>query len=722
MDLTKPMTSPEIWAGLECTINRVGDRYFDQMALTGHDARPEDLDRLAALGVRTVRYPVLWERHAAEPTDWSWADARLGRLRSLGIRPIVGLVHHGSGPPHTSLIETSFADGLAAFAGRVAARYPWVDHYTPVNEPLTTARFSALYGHWYPHTRKDVAFARAFLNQCRAVVLSMRAIRLVRPDAVLVQTEDLGQTHSTSLLKNQADFENHRRWLTWDLLCGRVDRRHPLWDYLNWAGLAPSEVEWFLENSCPPNLLGVNHYVTSERFLDHRVELYPERFGHQNHEHSYIDTEAVRVVEDGMVGPANLLAQAWARYARPLAVTEVHLGCSREEQLRWFWEVWQASCEARAAGADVQAVTAWSVFGSYDWDSLVTQSAGHYEPGVFDVRAVPPRPTAVAGLIRDLGEGRRPNHPVLDVPGWWHRPERLRVPDPRTVSRVVPSEARQILITGATGTLGRAFARICRWRGLPCVLLTRQELDIADPQSVSEALGQYHPWAVVNAAGYVRVDDAEAEPDRCRRENVTGPAVLASACRARGVRLVTFSSDLVFNGQADRPYRESDPVAPLSMYGLSKAEAEHEVLARDPDALVIRTSAFFGPWDENNFVFHALDTLRRGVNFLAADDLTMTPSYVPDLVHASLDLLIDGGVGVWHLSNPDPITWADLAREVARLAKLNPEAVNGCPAAELGWSAPRPTYSALASDRGPHLPPLAESLTRYFSEFNLAAF
>jgi dTDP-4-dehydrorhamnose reductase len=86
---------------------------------------------------------------------------------------------------------------LAAFARAVAERYPWVEDYTPVNEPLTTARFCGLYGHWYPHARDVRLFARALLNQCRAVALAMRAIRLVNPRARLVQTEDLGRVHST---------------------------------------------------------------------------------------------------------------------------------------------------------------------------------------------------------------------------------------------------------------------------------------------------------------------------------------------------------------------------------------------------------------------------------------------------------------------------------------------------------------------------------------------
>nr|MDQ3309476.1 family 1 glycosylhydrolase [Gemmatimonadota bacterium] len=175
-----------MWAGVECTLNRVGDEYFDQLERNGHAARADDLDRFAELGVRTLRYPVLWERTAPqgpESADWSWADERLGRLRELGISPIVGFVHHGSGPHHTSLVDPGFPEGLARYARAFAERYPWVERYTPVNEPLTTARFSGLYGLWHPHGRDGLTFARALLTQCRAVVLAMRAIREINPTA-----------------------------------------------------------------------------------------------------------------------------------------------------------------------------------------------------------------------------------------------------------------------------------------------------------------------------------------------------------------------------------------------------------------------------------------------------------------------------------------------------------------------------------------------------------
>ena len=124
--------------------------------------------------------------------------------------------------------------------------------------------------------------------------------------------------------------------------------------------------------------------------------------------------------------------------------------------------------------------------------------------------------------------------------------------------------SRPILITGATGTLGQAFARICGKRGLAYHLLSRAQLDISDRDSVAAALDLYEPWAIINAAGYVRVDDAETDADLCHRENVTGPTCLASECANRELPLVTFSSDLVFDGLKGAPYVETDPTSPLN--------------------------------------------------------------------------------------------------------------------------------------------------------------
>ncbi|RYZ87055.1 MAG: glycosyl hydrolase family protein [Moraxellaceae bacterium] len=297
----------EMWGGVECTINRIGENYFSQCAKSGHDMRLSDLDLIASLKIKKLRYPILWEHLAPESSteiNWAWADERLHKLRELGIEPIVTLVHHGSGPKYATFDSEDFISGLADFAGKVAERYPWLRYFTPVNEPLTTARFAGLYGIWYPHKKDSQSFARIFINQCKAVRAAMQAIRMQIPEAQLVQTEDLGYTHSTPKLKYQANFENQRRWLTYDMLTGKVNPQHALWDDLLGFGLTEEELLSFSTDSCPPDIIGINHYVTSERYLDPRLRRYPKHAHGGNAWHRYADVEAVRVRNVKLVGAA----------------------------------------------------------------------------------------------------------------------------------------------------------------------------------------------------------------------------------------------------------------------------------------------------------------------------------------------------------------------------------------------------------------------------------
>jgi dTDP-4-dehydrorhamnose reductase len=273
-----------------------------------------------------------------------------------------------------------------------------------------------------------------------------------------------------------------------------------------------------------------------------------------------------------------------------------------------------------------------------------------------------------------------------------------------------------ILITGGGGTLGSALRRACEARGLAHAVTARAELDIADESAIDAALEARGPWLVVNTAGYVRVDDAEWEPERCWRENSLGPVRLARACARRGVALVTFSSDLVFDGRMRRPYQEDDTPAPLNVYGHAKAYAELNVLAAHPRALVIRTSAFFGPCDDANFVTVAWRALAAGRRLQAAEDTVVSPTYVPDLVNAALDLAIDEERGIWHLANEGAVSWAELARELARRANLDSESVEPVPLSSLCLTADRPRWSALGSARGALLPSLDDALGRYLHD------
>jgi dTDP-4-dehydrorhamnose reductase len=309
---------------------------------------------------------------------------------------------------------------------QAAARYPYIKQWTPVNEPLTTARFSCLYGLWYPHERDEGAFLRAVVNQCRAVLFSMRAIRTAIPDAILVQTEDLGRVFCTPPLRAQAEYENERRWLSLDLLCGFVNRKHPWRARLEDAHICSRHLDELASGEARPDVVGINHYVTSDRFLDHRIDLYPPHLRGGNGTRRYADTEVVRVE----LGHADCewrerLREAWDRYHLPLAVTEAHLGCDHpQEQVRWLMQAWNAANILRADGVDVRAVTAWALLGLVDWDSMLCEQRGRYEPGAFDARHDPPKATPLADAIRALAREGAYNHPALLTPGWWRRDDR----------------------------------------------------------------------------------------------------------------------------------------------------------------------------------------------------------------------------------------------------------------------------------------------------------
>ena len=671
----------ELWGGIECTVVRVGDDWRDQLVETGHWDRPGDIDAIAALGIKAIRYPILWEHVARDgpgSLDFGWHDARLERLRAHGIRVIAGLVHHGSGPAWTSLDDPAWPTQLAAYAAAVAQRYPWIDLWTPVNEPLTTARFSHLYGHWYPHKHRMSATLQALVTECDGIAAAMRTIRAVNPASQLLVTEDFGRVFSTSALDYQAVHENERRWLSIDLLAGRIRDGHPFFHWMQHDGVSLERLTAFHDGVATPDLIGVDHYLTSERFLDDRLHLHPNVAPGDNGRQHYADIEAVRMPEvAAQVGTAERLREVWDRYNIPLIVGEVHHGCTREEQARWLVDVWRDAQTVRAEGIDIRAVTLWALVGAVDWRSLLVRREGHYEAGAFDSRGPTLRRTLVGNLAEKLARDGTADHPILDQPGWWHRPGRFYgAPAPADD----PLPGRKLLITGATGTLGQAFARICHHRGLAWRLTTRAELDITDPASIAAAIERERPWAVINAAGFVRTWEADERHDECFAANTLGAERIATACRVAGLPYVTFSSDLVFDGQLGRAYVEDDPTSPSGTYGHSKAEAEARVLSANADSLVIRTSTFFGPWDRHNFAFRLIERLKRGEHIDdVGDRAIISPTYVPDLVHATLDLLLDRETGIRHLANAGEVSWHDLARSLAERTGHDPRRIVAIP-------------------------------------------
>ena len=714
-----PSHNLELWGGIECTINRIDDTWLDQLDYSGHYTRENDLSLFSNLGIKTLRYPILWEKHQPalnHKINWTWIEKRLNFLKDNGVTPIAGLLHHGSGPSFTNLLDENFPALFANYAEAVATKFPWLHFYNPINEPLTTARFSGLYGFWFPHKKNDRSFAKMLLNQMKGVVLAMQAIKKINPQAKLVQTEDLGKTYSTPLLQYQARFENERRWLTYDLLCGKVKASHVMWKYFSRLGIPEKDLIFFLENSCPPDILGFNHYVTSERFIDENVKKYPLHTHGGNELHTYADVETVRVAHNQPSGLKVLLQEAWERYKLPIAITEAQLNCGREDQLRWLKEVWEVCKELKEGGVDIKAVTAWALLGAYGWESLLTSEKMLYEPGVFDVRSGIPRPTALTAFIKNIIASQNFIHPVIEQKGWWHRDIRFEYDKKINKNSFSENNTQPILIIGKTGTLGKAFAKICRERCIPYNLLSRQDVDITNENEIDAAINLYQPWAIINAAGYVRIDDAESEQKKCFAQNTRGAFLLAAACIKAAVQFMTFSSDMVFDGRKKSAYLESDICNPVNVYGKSKAEAELQVLSINPESIIIRTSSFFSPWDKYNFVHDVITSLVNNKIFAAADDQVISPTYIPDLINAALDILIDNEKGIWHITNNGELTWAHLAKKIAEKAGLDAGLIQAQPALNLNLKARRPKYSPLKSEKGIILPEVDNAIEHYFIE------
>ncbi|AEG91376.1 family 1 glycosylhydrolase [Ramlibacter tataouinensis] len=681
----------ELWGGYECTVNRVGDRWFDQTPRSGHEHRLDDLALFAGLGMRSLRYPALWERmspRSPDEIDFRWTDERLPEMARLGLNPIVTLCHHGSGPAYTSLVMDNFAAGLARHAAAVARRYPWVRDWTPVNEPLTTARFSALYGYWYPHTTDEGLFWRALLNEIDATRLAMREIRAVNPQARLVQTDDLGFCHATPPLQCEADHQNERRWMGWDLLCGKVVPGHALWERLCAFGLE-ERLRAIADDPCPPDVVGINHYLSSERLLDHRVERHPHRAIADRELGDcagipYVDVDAIRNHRPGVLGLPQLLRQAWERYRLPLAVTECHNGATREEQVRWFVEVWEGAQQLRREGMDLRAVTAWSLLGSYDWNRMVTRHAGHYEPGVFDVRSGRPRPTLLARVLRDLAQGRPAQAPGLEAPGWWRRESRF-IDAPAGQAHVPVAghsggpaacdDGAPLLIVGDDGPLTHLAQRACEVRGLRHVL--------AGAGSALAQLRACRPWAVLDA----RDRDHVTRPLTTVPEPASGrlPA-LARQCAELGVPCALFVTAV--GGAAPAPLPSG--------------------------VLVARTGPVYLPWDRSARAVRLLDALDAGQAVAADAGHPWTAVYGPDLLDGVLDLLLDGMDGEAHFVPLESWTEADFARQLALTADRDAGQVTAhgepLPPADAG-AAGRPTS---------YLPPGETTLERFVRESRLA--
>jgi dTDP-4-dehydrorhamnose reductase len=405
----------EIWASPEPTVARIdASMVRDQLAETGHERRAGDIALLASLGIAATRYPVLWEKCATDDParpDLAWPRARLEALREAGIEPVVTLLHHGSGPRWTSLVDPGFPEAFAAYAGAVARAFPWVRRWTPINEPLTTARFSTLYGHWYPNASDDRSFGRAIVNEARAMLLAMEAIRAVNPSAEFVVTEDLQSFamygDADRDLEAYVAHKRERMFLSLELVMGRVIEGHALYPYLvERAGIGAGELRDLAARAAAPDLVGWNYYPNSERLLE------------RAHDGTIVNHARVALAP-GTLDPRPLLRAAHARLDLPFGISEVHIDGDEVERVRWLVQRARDLDALARDGAPVRMLGAWAAFGMVDWRSLLRERDGYVEDGVFTFARADeaPRESAVAAAMRELARGSIPALP--ERAGWW---------------------------------------------------------------------------------------------------------------------------------------------------------------------------------------------------------------------------------------------------------------------------------------------------------------
>jgi dTDP-4-dehydrorhamnose reductase len=266
--------------------------------------------------------------------------------------------------------------------------------------------------------------------------------------------------------------------------------------------------------------------------------------------------------------------------------------------------------------------------------------------------------------------------------------------------------------------LGRALCR-CLSREHAVIAATKEEFDITDEAATRRAIRAAQPEAVIHAAAFTRVDDAEAQRETAFAVNARGTRHVAQGCEDAGARLIYISTDYVFDGKKGRPYVETDPPHPLGVYGASKLEGERETSRLGARSLIVRAAWLFGPGGPN-FVRTIFTRAGEGGALRVVDDQVGGPTYTVDLAEAIARLLSVGAGGIVHSANGGHCTWFQFARAILEEADLKGVSITPISTDVLRRPAPRPTYSVLdtaryASLTGHTLRPWRDALREYLA-------
>ncbi len=377
--------------GIECsypTIAGAGGttRRVDLLETTFHYRRwRDDLRLVHELGLRYLRYgPPYYAMHlGSDRYDWSFADEVFAEMRRLDLVPIADLCHFGVPNWIGDFQNPDWPRLFAAYAGAFANRYPWIRFYTPVNEIFVCAKLSALNGVWNERQRSERAFVTALKHLCRANLLATEAILAVRSDAIVIQSESAEYFHPACHHepgRRQADFENQRRFLPFDLLYARPVR-DDIREYLREQGLTDEEYAWFMgQNLSERSVMGNDYYERNEQLVLHEGGIQPA---------------------GEVFGWLEITRQYYERYRRPVMHTETN-NIERGAGFgpRWLWKEFLNVLHLREQGVPVIGFTWYSLQDQVDWDIALASVRGLVNPvGLYDLDR---RPRPAAGAYRQL--------------------------------------------------------------------------------------------------------------------------------------------------------------------------------------------------------------------------------------------------------------------------------------------------------------------------------
>jgi beta-glucosidase len=376
--------------GIENSIPKIqnGRIRVDQMESCGHYKNwKKDFDLVEDLGIWFLRYgpPIHTTYLGPGKYDWSFADETFNDLKRRDIVPIVDLCHFGVPDWIGDFQNPNFPALFASYARAFAARFPWVQLYTPINEMYICALFSAKYGWWNEQGTTDKTFVTALKHIVKANVLAMAAILDVRPDAIFIQSESSEYFHAENPKAiPPAEIYNSARFLSLDLNYGRRVESE-MYEYLFDNGMTREEYHFFLNTRLRQHcVMGNDYYYTNE----HRVH-----------------ADGSTCASGEVFGYSEITRQYHARYGLPVMHTETNIveGPTGKEGVDWLWKQWANVLRVRNDGVPIIGFTWYSLTDQTDWDVALRERRDKVWPvGLYDLdRNIRPVGKAYKQLIAD---------------------------------------------------------------------------------------------------------------------------------------------------------------------------------------------------------------------------------------------------------------------------------------------------------------------------------